>query len=117
MEAMWRPTRDDLLDAGIALVAAAVHVGMSAWADRFPPELDSSVLFLVLPPVLAVVAAGAALVARDLRPMQLACLYTWLMVLYTLPAELLGLAWIPSALLLTVALVRPRLSSDRSATG
>ena len=112
-----KPRRDDLLDAALALVAVGVHLAMAASVDRLPPELDVSVLFVVLPPVLALVAAGAVLVARDLRPLQLACLYTWLMVLYTLPAQWLGLRWVPTALVLTVALVRPRFSSDRAATG
>ena len=112
-----KPRKDDLLDAALALAAAGVHLAMAATVDRLPPEMDISVLFVVLPALLAVVAAVAVLVARDLRPLQVACLWTWLMVLYTLPAELLGLRWIPSALLLTLALVRPRLSSDPSATG
>ena len=112
-----RPRRDDLLDAGLALVAAGVHLAMAARVDRFPPEVDFSALFVALPVVLCVVAALALLVARDARPLQLACLYTWLMVLFTLPAQFLGLNWVPTALVLTVALVRPQLSSDRSDAG
>lgn len=117
MDGMRRPAADDLLDAALALLAVGVHLGMAATVDRFPPELDFSAVFVALPPLLCVVAALALLVARDSRPLQVACLYTWLMVLYTLPAELLGLRWVPSALVLTLALARPRFSSDRSATG
>lgn len=112
-----KPRRNDLLDAGLALLAAGVHLAMAATVGRFPPELELSALFVAMPPALSVVAALVVLLLRDLRPLQLACLWTWLMVLYTLPAQLLGLAWIPSALLLTLALLRPRVSSDRSAAG
>ena len=114
---MRTPTRDDLLDAALAALAAGVHVAMAAVVDRFPPELDFSVVFVVLPVVLAVVAAVALLVPGDRRPRQAACLYTWLMVLFTLPAQGLGLAWLPSALVLTVAVARPRLSSDPAVAG
>jgi hypothetical protein len=114
---MRMPARDDLLGAGLAVLAAGVHLAMAATADRFPPELDLSVLFVALPPALMVLAAAALLLAREARPLQVACLYTWLMVLYTLPAQLLGLRWVPSALLLTLALTRPRLSSGRPAAG
>lgn len=53
---------------------------------------------------------------HERRPLQVARVFTWLMVIFTLPAGL-GLAWVPSAALLTVAVLRPRLSSAPSATG
>ena len=111
------PRRDDLIDAGLATLAAGVHLAMAARVDRLPPELDVSVLFVPLPVALCLVAAAALLLARDARPLQLACLYTWLMVLFTLPAELLGLNWVPSALVLTLAVLRPRVSSAPPAAG
>lgn len=114
---MRRPSRDDLLDAALALLAAGVHLGMAAVVDRFPPVFDFSVVFVVVPVVLSVVAAVALVVPGDRRPLQAACLYGWLIVLFTLPAQGLGFAWVPSALVLTVALVRPRLSSARAAAG
>ena len=114
---MRTPTRDDLLDAALAALAAGVHLAMAAVVDRFPPTLDFSVVFVVLPVVLSVVAAVALVLPGDRRPLQAACLYGWLMVLFTLPAQGLGLAWLPSALLLTVALSRPRLSSGPAAAG
>jgi hypothetical protein len=119
---MRSPRRDDLLDAALAALAAGVHLAMAAVVDRFPPSFDFSVVFVVLPVLAAAVAAVALLVARERRPLQAACLYGWLVVLFTLPAQGLGFAWIPSALVLTAALARPRLSqgalsSDREAAG
>ena len=114
---MRSPSRDDLLDAALAVLAAGVHLGMAAVVDRFPPVLDFSVVFVVLPVVLSVVAAVALVVPGDRRPLGAACLYGWLMVLFTLPAQGLGLAWLPSALVLTVAVARPRLSSAPGAAG
>ena len=114
---MRGPDRDDLLDAGLALLAAGVHLGMAAVVDRYPPAFDFSVVFVVLPVVLSIVAAVALLVPGDRRPLQAACVYGWLVVLFTLPAQGLGFAWLPSALVLTVAVARPRLSSAREAAG
>ena len=114
---MRAPSRDDLLDAGLAALAAVVHLAMTAVVGRFPPKLDFSVVFVVLPVLLAAVAAVALVVAGDRRPLPAAALYTWLMVLFTLPAQGLGLAWLPSVAMLTAALARPRLGSDPSPAG
>jgi hypothetical protein len=114
---MRLPSRDDLLDAGMASLAAGVHLAMAAVVDRFPPEVDFSVVFVVLPVVAAVVAALALLVRGERRPLLVAGVYAWLVVLFTLPAQGLGVAWVPSALVLMVALARPRLSSARPAAG
>lgn len=108
--------RDDLLDASLAMLAAAVHVAMASVVDRFPPELDLSIVFVVLPALLSAGAAVVLLLRPERRPLQVACVYTWLMVVFTLPAGL-GLAWVPSAAVLTVAVLRPRLSSAPSAAG
>ena len=109
--------RDTLLDASLASLAAGVHLAMAGVADRWPPELDFSVLFVVLPAVLAGVAALVLLVNGDRRPLQVACVYAWLMVLFTLPAQWLGVHWLPTAAVLTFALMHPAVSSDRSAAG
>ena len=114
---MRRPTGDDLLDAGLGTLAAGVHLAMASVADRFPPEADFSLVFVVLPAVAAGVAALVQLVTGDRRWLQGACLYAWLIVIFTLPAQGLGLAWVPSALVLTLAIARPRLSSDPSDAG
>lgn len=114
---MRMPTRDDLLDAGLASLAAGVHLAMAAVVGRFPLELDFSVVFVALPAVLASVAAVALLVAGDRRPLMAACVYTWLMALFTLPAQFLGVAWVPGAAVLTLALLRPRVSSARPDAG
>ncbi|MCW2678860.1 MAG: hypothetical protein JWM62_261 [Frankiales bacterium] len=113
---MRAPSRDDLLDAVLAALAAGAHVAMTARADRFPPELDFSVVFVVVPVVLSVLAA-LALCVGERRVLQAACFYAWLMVLFTVPAQGLGLYWLPTALVLTLALTHPRISSDRGAAG
>lgn len=109
--------RDTLLDAGLASLAAGVHLAMAATADRWPPEADFSLLFVVLPAVLAGVAALVLVVSGDKRPLYVACVYAWLMVLFTLPAQFLGVRWLPTAAVLTFALLHPAVSSDRSAAG
>ena len=114
---MRTPTRDDLLDAGLVSLAAGVHLAMAAVVGRFPPEVDFSMVFVALPATLAAVAAVALLVAGKRRPLMVACVYTWLIALFTLPAHFLGLAWVPAAALLTTALLRPRLSSARPDAG
>lgn len=116
---MRLPARDSLLDAGLASLAAGVHLAMAGLVGRFPPEpeLGVELLFVGLPVLLAATAAVTLLVNGDRRPLQVACVYTWLAALFTLPAFFLGLAWVPTAAVLTLALVRPRVSSDRSAAG
>lgn len=110
-------TRDDLIDALLASLAAGVQLAVAAAVGRFPPEADLSLLFVAGPALLAALAAVALLFLGDRRPLQVACVYTWLMVLFTLPAYFLGLAWAPAALVLTAAALRPRVSSARSAAG
>ena len=52
------------------------------------------------------------------RPLVAAAVWAWMVSLFTLPAGFLGIAWVPAAVLLTVAVQRPRLvSSDRPAAG
>lgn len=110
-------TRDDVLDAALAVVAVGLHLGAAAYLDRLPPR-GAFELVLVGLPVLAGVAAVLALVVRsDRRVLQGVCVLQWLLVLFTLPAFGLGLAFAPSAVVLTVAALRPRLSSDRAAAG
>lgn len=109
--------RDDLLDAGLASLAAGVHVAMAALVGRFPPGPGVSLLFVAVPAVAAIGGAIALLVVQDRRLLQGACVYTWLMAVFTLPAYGLGLAWVPSAAVLTAAVARPRLSSAPPAAG
>ena len=97
---------DVVVDATLAVLAAAVHVAMAALVDRLPPDGAVSVLFVALPPAAAATGALVLLVIGDPRLVQAACVYTWLMVVFTLPAYFLGLAWVPSALVLTVAALR-----------
>ena len=113
---MRRPDRDDLMDAGLASLAAGVHLAMAETVERFPPELDFSVFFVALPMVLAVTAA-VSLLLGERRPLLVACVYTWMMALFTLPAQFLGVAWMPTAAILTLALLHKRVSSVPSASG
>jgi predicted permease len=96
-----------VLDATLATLAAGIHVAMASLVDRLPPEADVSALFVAFPPVAAATAALVLLVTGNRRLLQGAAVYTWLMVVFTLPAYFLGLAWVPSAVLLTVAALRP----------
>ena len=114
---MRAPDRDDVVDALLASLAAGVHLAMAGVVDRFPLEADFSLLFVGLPVLLAAVAAVTLLVNGDRRPLQVACVYTWLAAVFTLPAYFLGLAWIPTAAVLTVALLRPRISTGQPAAG
>ncbi|MBC7374812.1 MAG: hypothetical protein H7323_12565 [Frankiales bacterium] len=106
-------TRDDALDAGLAAVAVGLHLAAASALDRLPPGFGLDLL-LVDAPVLAGVVAVAAIVLRsDRRPLQVACTLEWLLVLFTLPAFGRGLALVPAAIVLSVAVFRPRLSSGR----
>ena len=102
---MSRPW-DDVVDATLAALAAALHVAMAALVDRLPPDGAISLLFVAFPPAAAATGAVVLLLLGDPRLVQGACVYTWLMVLFTLPAYFLGLAWMPSAVVLTVAALR-----------
>ncbi|MCW2613635.1 MAG: hypothetical protein JWN08_629 [Frankiales bacterium] len=110
-------TRDDAVDAALALAAVGLHLGAAAYLDRLPPDLGIDLLLVVLPVLLGVVAVVALLVRADRRPLQVACTAEWLLVLFTLPAFGLGLAFVPAAAVLSVAVLRPRVSSARPVAG
>ena len=110
-------TRDDTVAATLAAVAVALHLASAAYLERLPPDSGLDV-FLVVLPVLATLAGAALLVLRqDRRAMFAACVLTWLVVLFTLPAFGQGLAFVPAAVALTVAARAPAVSSDRSVAG
>ena len=113
---MRAPARDDLIDAALASLAAGMHLALAAYVERFPPQADFSLVFVAVPVIAASVAA-LALLLGERRPLQVAGVYAWLVAIFTLPAGGLGLAWVPSALVLTFALQRPRLSSGRQVAG
>lgn len=110
-------TRDDAVDAALALAGAGLHAAAAAYLDRLPPGLGLDLLLVVLPVLLCVGAAVALAVRGERRPLQVACTLSWLLVLFTLPAYFLGLAFVPAAAVLSVAVFRPRVSSDRSVAG
>jgi hypothetical protein len=97
-----RLTGPRVRDTALALAAAGVHLAAVALADRWPLARDFSFLFEGLPAVLAVVAAVAIAVRDERRPLMAACFWAWAMAVFTLPAYFLGLAFVPTAVLLSV---------------
>lgn len=93
----------------VLLIAAAFSLHLLACAGNgiLRPVGAFETGLLVLPLVAQALAAGLLLVRRDMRGLQGACLFQWLVVLYLLPAHFLGLAFAPSALALSLALARP----------
>jgi hypothetical protein len=92
-----------VLATALALLAAGVHLAAVALVDRWPLELaDFSFLFEGLPAVLAVVGAVAVAVRDERRPLAVACFWAWAMAVFTMPAYFLGLAFVPTAVLLSV---------------
>ena len=74
---------------------------------RWPPGLGFEALFETMPVVLAVVAAAAVHLRGDRRPLVVAVFCAWAVVAFTLPAYLLGLAFVPAAVLLSLPFRTP----------
>ena len=110
-------TRDDVLDTSLVVLAVALHLAAAARLDRLPPGFGIDLLLVDAPVLLGVLAVVALLARSDRRPLQVACTLEWLLVLLTLPAFGRGLALVPAAIVLSVAVFRPRLSSDRQVAG
>lgn len=108
--------RDDALDAVLAVVATGLHVAAAAAADYLPPD-DVFDAVLGGLPVVAGVAAVVLLLRSDRRGLQVACTLAWLLVLFTLPAFSICVTLVPAAVVLSIAVFRPRLSSGRPAAG
>ena len=93
----------------LPLAALGLHVGACSRLGYLPPNRAFEVLVTVLPALLVVAAAVAAVLRPDeRRPLQAAALLEWLLVLFALPANFVGLLFAPSAALLSVALSRQR---------
>lgn len=102
---MSRP-RSHLIDAALILVAIGLHLGAAYLLELFPPNRVFE-YFIVGLPLLVLVGAVVALLARgDRRGLPIACLTQWLLVIYALPAKFVGLAFVPSAVVLSIALLR-----------
>lgn len=99
--------RSDLIGAALALAGAGAHLLAARMVGRWPASSTVEQAYITAPLVLAVVGALALGLLAERRPQAAACVWTWLMVLFTLPANLLGLAFVPGALLMTLALFRP----------
>ncbi len=111
-------TRDDALDAALAAAAVGVHLAAAALLDRLPPGGGIDLLLVVLPVLAGLSSVLALLLRSDRRLLQGTCVLEWLLVLFTLPAFGLGLAFVPAAAVLTVAALRPRsVSSAPPAAG
>ena len=110
-------TRDDALDAVLAVVAVGLHLAAASSLDRLPPGFGLDLLLVDAPVLIGALAAIALLARSDRRLLQVACTLQWLLVLFTLPAFGRGLALVPAAVVLSVAVFRPRLSSDQPAAG
>lgn len=101
-----KSSRDDLLDTPLILAGSALHVAACYRLDYVPPNRGFEVLVVGLPLAVGAVAALAVLIRSERRPLQAACLLEWLLVLYALPANFVGLAFVPSAAALRVGLFR-----------
>lgn len=111
-------TRDDSLDATLAVAAVGLHLAAAALLDRLPPDGGIGLLLVVLPVLAGLASVVALLVRSDRRLLQGTCVLEWLLVLFTLPAFGLGLTFVPAATVLTVAALRARsVSSAPPAAG
>ena len=111
------PLADRLLDVLLVGAAAAVHVWAARRADALPPDGVFEAVVLGAP-LLADLAAAALLLRATAAVCRSPARSAWLLVLFALPSGQNGLRFVPVAVLLSVALVRPRLvSSDRADAG
>lgn len=103
--------RDALLTALLIVAAVGLHVAAGYRLDYVPPDRLFEFVVVGLPVLGGVVAVVALAVRAERRPLQAACLLQWLLVLYTLPASFAGIAFVPSAVALSVAVSRTATSS------
>lgn len=113
---MTRP-RSDLRDAALILVALGLHLGGAYLLDLFPSDRPFEFFVVGLPALVLLAALGVVYARGDRRGLQAACLVQWLLVLYTLPAKFAGLAFVPSAVVLSVALLRPAVAQPAEGAG
>jgi hypothetical protein len=102
-----KPSRSALIDAGLVLVALGLHLGGAFLLDLFPADRPFEYVVVGVPAIVLVAALVLLYARSDRRGLQAACLVQWLLVLYTLPAKFAGLAFVPSAVILSLALLRP----------
>ena len=93
----------------LPLAALGLHVAVCSRLGYLPPDRAFEVLVTVLPTVLVGAALAAAVLRPgERRPLQAAALLEWLLVLFALPANFIGLLFAPSAAMLSVSLARQR---------
>lgn len=104
---MTEARRAELIAAGCAAAGAGAHLLAVFLLGRWPPGLGFEALFETIPPVLAVLAAVVLVVRGDRRPLVVAVFAAWAAVAFTLPALLLGLAFVPGAVLMSLPFRNP----------
>lgn len=102
------PRRDDLIDAVLVLAALAAFLVASRQLEVLPPGSAFEWLLVAGVTLAHLVSLGLRVARRDRRPLGATCVLVWLLVLFALPAYFIGLYFAPCALLLTLALYRPR---------
>lgn len=107
--------RSELIDAALIVVALVLHLGGAFLLDLFPPDRLFEWFIVGVPALVLLGALGVVYARGDRRGLQAACLMQWLVVLYTLPAKFAGLAFVPSAVVLSYALLRPAQAPDEQA--
>lgn len=100
------PRRDVAIDAALVLAGLALHLLALVLLDRFPPSSGFPFLFEGTP-VLACAGALIALALGEPRGVGAAATVQWMVVGFTLFAYPLGLAFVPAAVVLTLAVTRP----------
>lgn len=112
-----RTVYDRLLDVLLVLAAAAVHVWAAVRADALPPGGVFEALVAFGPLAAYAVAVVLLLVRGQRAGLQAACVLAWLLALFALPSGSNGLRFVLAAVVLSVAVGRPRFSSDRADAG
>ncbi len=106
------------LPVPLPLAGLGLHVAACFWLGYLPPNRLFEVVVTALPTVLVVAAVVAALVRPgERRPLQAASLLEWLLVLFALPANFVGLLFAPAAAVLSFALSRERVGPTAGSGG
>ncbi len=102
------PRVSRVLDAVLVLAAVGLHLLGCSWLNILPPFGALETGLLVLPLLAQAAALGLVIVRNDRTGISLACLFQWLVVLYLLPSGLQAFEFAPAAIVLSLALLRPR---------
>ena len=100
--------RADVVDVALLAGSLGAFLVAAAVLDILAPTGIFEWLLVGVVSLAHVGAAALLLAPGDRRAVSALCLAMWLLVLFALPAYFIGLYFAPSALLLTLALYRPR---------